>query len=130
VEARQRRAEEAAELRGLAAYDQARHAKTSAWTDEERAEMAAQRARDNAPGIESRFVVRESWGNPSGAPNSSLSAAQAGWEVAVERILAAMPTLSDAELDAMLDREDRAAEAGVRALAMREARRRCGAGCP
>ena len=54
----------------------------------------------------------------------------AGWDAAVERILAAMPALSDAELDAMLDREDRAAAAGARARAMREARERAGASCP
>ena len=53
-----------------------------------------------------------------------------GWATALERILAAMPTLSDAELDAMLDREDRVAAAGARALAMREARKRARATCP
>ena len=37
--------------------DQARSAKTSTWTAEERAEMAAQRERDNAPGIEGRFAI-------------------------------------------------------------------------
>lgn len=54
VEARLRARDD---LRALAAYDQARSAKTSAWTDEERAEMAAQRERDNAPGIEGRFAI-------------------------------------------------------------------------
>lgn len=83
VEARLRaRDAETADLRGLAAYDQ---------------------ARDVRP---------------------------AGWDAAVVRILAAMPTLSDAELDAMLDREDRVAAAGARALAMREARKRARATCP
>ena len=83
VEARLRaRDAETADLRGLAAYDQ---------------------ARDVRP---------------------------AGWDAAVVRILAATPALSDAELDAMLDREDRAAVAGERALAMREARKRARATCP
>lgn len=83
VEARQRaRDAETADLRGLAAYDQARDVRPT------------------------------------------------GWDAAVARILAAMPALSDAELDAMLDREDRAAEAGARAQAMREARERAGASCP
>ena len=83
VEARLRaRDAETADLRGLAAYDQ---------------------ARDVRP---------------------------AGWDAAVVRILAATPALSDADLDATLDREDRAAVAGERALAMREARKRARATCP
>ena len=83
VEARLRaRDAETADLRGLAAYDQ---------------------ARDVRP---------------------------AGWDAAVGRILAATPALSDADLDATLDREDRAAVAGERALAMREARKRARATCP
>jgi len=64
------------------------------------------------------------------AYDQARSERPSGWAAAVERIIAAMPTLSDTELDAMLDREDRAAEAGARALAMREARERAGASCP
>lgn len=117
VEARLRaRDAETSDLRGLAAYDQARHAKTSAWTADERAEMAAQRERDNAPGIESRWT---GVATPPGA-----------WAALERRRIANLTIKTEAEFDAFTEREDRAAAAGYRAATMREARERSGASCP
>ena len=49
------------------------NAKTSAWTAEERAEMAAQRARDNAPGIEGRWTGVVASFTAGAAPQSTPS---------------------------------------------------------
>ena len=81
------------------------NAKTSAWTAEERAEMAAQRERDNAPGIACRWGIVASF-VAGGAPQSTPSFA------------------------ALQLRAAHRAEAERRALAMREARERAGASCP